>query len=140
MQDGESFTVAAFNEESNSLSRATAPYWGGLVQHNHLRAIPKVSTFLRDLIRHTRLEWEEVADKEAAEICHRSGWIHSYMDEEEPNYYMFASPLHSVIISWFLMPSNDIPQYPTAFELCLARSSPTSNRLRCTSRSAVLAS
>jgi len=71
------------------------------------------------LIRHTELEWEVVADKEAAEICHRSGWIHSYMDEEE-NIYTFSPPLHSVIISWFLKPSNDMPQYPTAFELCFA--------------------
>ena len=91
----------------------------GLVQHNHLRAIPKVSTILRDLTRHTRLEWEEVADK-AVEICHRSGWIHSYMDEEGRNYYTFSSPLHSVVISLFLMPSNDMSQCPTAFELCLA--------------------
>ena len=120
MRNGEPFSVDAFNEENLTHSLVqrlhTRAFGRGLVQPNHLRPIPKVSTFLRDLTRHTRLEWEEVADKEAAEICHRSGWIHSYMDEGR-NYYTFSSPLHSVIISWFLMPSNDMSQCPTAFEL-----------------------
>ena len=74
MQDGEPFTVAAFNEENptHSLMQRlhTGAFGRGLVQPNHLRAIPKVSTLLRDLIRHTRLEWEEVADKEAPPFCH----------------------------------------------------------------------
>ena len=124
MRDGEPFTVAAFNEENPTHSLVQRLHSGafgrGLVRPKHLREFPQISAFLRDLIRHTRLKWEEVADKEAAEICHRSGWIHSYMDEEEYNYYTFSSPLHSVIISWFLSPSNDMPQYPTVFELCLA--------------------
>jgi hypothetical protein len=72
------------------------------------------------LVRHTELDEEEVADKEAAAICHRNGWIHSYMDEEEKIHYTLSSPLHSVFISWLLKPSNDAPYYPSAFELCLA--------------------
>jgi len=42
------------------------------------------------------------------------------MNEEEKMYYTFSSPLHSVITSWFLEPSNDMHQYCTVFELCLA--------------------
>jgi len=124
MRDGEPFTVAAFNEENPTHTLVQRLHNGafgrGLIQPKHFQEFPQISPFLRDLIRHTCLKWEEVAHEEGAEICHRKGWIHSYMDEEGRNYYTFSSPLHSVIISCYLSPSNDMPQYPTVFELCSA--------------------
>jgi hypothetical protein len=124
MRHGEALTLAAFNEENQPHSLVqrlhTGSFGRGLPQLKHFRKFPQISPFLRDLIRHTSLKSEDVADKEAAEICHRNGWIHSYMDEEEYTYFTFSSPLHSVIISWFLMPSDGMPKYPTVFDLCFA--------------------
>lgn len=117
------FTVDAFMAENPTCSlmqRLSSGAFGcGLPQPRDLKKHPHITGFFRNLIRHSKFE-EGVEEDEAAQLCHRSGWLHSYVNEEGTTYYTFSSPLHSVYISWLLAPSNNMPAYPSVFKLCLA--------------------
>lgn len=117
------FTVDAFmaeNPTGSLMQRLSSGAFGrGLPQPSDLKKYPHITGFFRNLIRHTEFE-EGVVEDAAAQICHRRGWLHSYMNEEGSTHYTFSSPLHSVYISWLLAPSDNMPAYPSAFKLCLA--------------------
>ena len=96
-------------------------YFGrGLPLAEELSGHPDIVAFFRTLIRNGEVE-EGVGNQEVIHKCHRKGWIHAY---EAPSSYItrytFASPLHSAFISWILEPSNNMPSYPSALELCFA--------------------
>ena len=50
------------------------------------------------------------------EFCHRCGWMHSERHNNK-TYYMFASPLHSMYVSWRLIPANIQCPYSTVQEM-----------------------
>jgi hypothetical protein len=97
----------------------TGAFGRGLPDSSDLQEYPHITEFFRNLIRDTEFK-EGVKKDEAAQICHRRGWLHSYMNREGSTYYTFSSPLHSVYISWLLAPSNNMPAYSSVFNLCLA--------------------
>jgi hypothetical protein len=50
--------------------------------------------------------------------CHHHGWIYSTMIPGGVH-FMFPSPLHEACLSWKLEPRNNMPNFPSLFELSL---------------------
>jgi len=117
------FTVDAFNAENPTHSfvrqLSNRAFGRGLPLVEELLGRPNIASFFRTLIRQGEVKGGEAEQGTVGE-CHRNGWIHSDMDEEGTIYYSFPSPLHSVFVSWLLHPSDDMPNYTSPFELCLA--------------------
>ena len=50
--------------------------------------------------------------------CHRRGWIYATLIPKGVR-YTFPSPLHEACLSWKLEPRDDMPVFPSVFELSL---------------------
>jgi hypothetical protein len=93
----------------------------GLPQKIELAAQPDVVAVFRRLLKDGMIEAKWVED-EAVVICHRHGWIHSDLDEDNGTIirYVLPSPLHATCLSWRLDPTNSMPQFASILGLSTA--------------------
>jgi hypothetical protein len=99
----------------------TGEFARGLPSTSDLNHYSFVIQTLRDLLR------DDVAKRPlghsdlAIHTCHTKGWIHSDLDATGPVElvkYSFPSFLHKFAISWKLMPSDHIPNFPSLLKMC----------------------
>ncbi|KIM44908.1 hypothetical protein M413DRAFT_25311 [Hebeloma cylindrosporum] len=123
VRQGAQLTVDDFYAENpphllgQQLRSKCGPFGRGLPLDGEISEDPNVSVFLRTLLRHGDVK-EEMENRQIIHKCNRNGWIYAY--ESQPSSvtrYALASPLHSSVISWILVPSN-MPRYASPFELC----------------------
>ena len=125
---GEPFTVENFHSENPTHELVQRLYSGGafgrgLPTAETLSAMPDVVASFRDLLRTgvIKIASKELNVNEAVRKCHRQGWLHAYQTANEPGFtcYTFPSPLHTVCLSWRLVPTDNIPNFPTLFDMAL---------------------
>ena len=124
MRQGVQFTLDAFHAENpphSLIQRLRGGIFGrGLPLDTEISAHPDIAAFFRTLIRYGEVE-EGEGNHDVIHKCHRNGWIYAYVSPSSSlARYTFASPLHSSFVSWTLGPSDNMPMYPSAFELCFA--------------------
>ncbi|KIL58928.1 hypothetical protein M378DRAFT_111568 [Amanita muscaria Koide BX008] len=122
---GVQLTVEAFHAENptHKLVQALAggAFERGLPKVMELSAQPDVVALFRNLLKNGAIDMNENAADEAIRKCHRHGWIHADRTANGAiTRYVFPSPLHTMAISWRLEPTNDMPHFPSLFDLAIA--------------------
>ncbi|KAM6499703.1 hypothetical protein JOM56_005211 [Amanita muscaria] len=122
---GVQLTVEAFHAENptHKLVQALAggAFERGLPKVTELSAQPDVVALFRNLLKNGAIDMNENAADEAIRKCHRHGWIHAdWTANGAITRYVFPSPIHTMAISWRLEPTNDMPHFPSLFDLAIA--------------------
>ena len=121
------FTVEIFHDKNPTYKLIESVCNGGAFERGiptakELMNEPDVVALLRKLLRNGTVDEEtDKGDLEAIHKCHCFGWIHASPTaiDEENVHYAFPSPLHAACISWRLKPTNDMPKFPSLFDLAL---------------------
>jgi hypothetical protein len=123
---GVPFTVEIFHDKNPTHKLIWSLCDGGAFERGlptakELMNQPDVVALLRKLLRNGVVDEEtDKGDVEAIHKCHRFGWIHASSTVDEENvHYAFPSPLHAACISWRLKPTNNMPGFPSLFDLAL---------------------
>ena len=116
---GKQFTVQDFYDEY-PIHLLVGRLDGGAFERGLPREFsPEFVEVFRTLLKDRKLDIKpEGAEDETVRKCHRRGWIYAAMIYGGVR-YTFPSPLHEACLSWKLEPKNDMPSFPSLFELSL---------------------
>ncbi|KAK2462631.1 hypothetical protein APHAL10511_005364 [Amanita phalloides] len=125
MRKGEVITVETFDKEFSLNDIMVALHQGAFG-----RGIPsssddltaEVTEVFRRLLKDGAIQVSRGYDDPAIRTCHRRGWIYAKrvtIDGLRSSlFYVFASPLHAVVLSWMLDPTDDMPDFQSPLDLC----------------------
>ena len=114
MRKGEVLTAARFHElfpQHEVVTKLGGAFPRGVPTCMDL-ADPSKSDLFRRLLQAGTVQG---SDPETIEICHRSGWIYA----DDYGNYSLPSPLHVALLSWYLLPIGNFPEFSSIFKLSL---------------------
>jgi hypothetical protein len=118
MRHGKQFTVQDFYDE-NPVHLLVRSLDAGAFERGLPRVFsPDFVALFRRLLKDRKIEMKDGETDGTVVKCHRRGWIYSTMIPGGVR-FMSPSPLHEACLSWKLEPRNDMPNFPSLFELSL---------------------